>query len=74
MCPVGKEFCIQRILHSENNDANFFIGAGNFHGVEYNINKSVFVGVETQIRLGVTLDGLEVKIIPPTAVYLNIRF
>ncbi len=63
------------ILKIEGIDAEVFFGAGNFHGIDYNINNSIFLGIEAELRLLFSVfGGPSFKFLPPTAVYLNVRF
>jgi|GEM_PF-3342963 len=51
-----------------------FVGVNNFHGIDFNINDMVFVGIETQLRLTITDFAPNFKVVPPTAVFFNVRF
>ena len=65
----------EAIFKIEGIDGEMFFGAGNFHGIDYNINNSIFLGIEAQLRLLISDAGdPSFKLLPPTAVYLNVRF
>lgn len=77
--PLNRSFAYtsgwEGIIKLEGSDQNLFIGAGNFHGIDYNINNSIFLGIEAEMRLLFSPDiGASFKFLPPTSIFLNVRF
>lgn len=76
---LGKKFAYnsgwEGVLGVQNvTQGETFVGIANFHGIDFNVNEMIFVGIETQLRLTIANFGPNFKLIPPTAVFFNVRF
>jgi hypothetical protein len=57
------------------NPNDFFFGFSRGYGIEYHFSNYAFVSTQTSLTIGASdQSGLAVKLLPPTSIFLNVRF